>query len=131
MSYPSISIASLFEDMVKEGKITPGIQTPGDPLDKNMPDLREVPPVDLEQFYGRKNPQKVIQETKVPKSNKNHKDELLELMVEFKQLVKKANTLFTEMCGATTVGAIGTAPQPSLGNKPKNRVKKLLKKKKR
>ena len=101
-SYPSISVSQFFEDMVNEGNVRPE----ADPMtvsDPSMPDLREVPDVDLNDIFGaNKAPKKVVAEAKEP--SKDLKQEMLELMSEFKQVVQKANKLFSEM---TTVGMLG------------------------
>ena len=101
-SYPSISVSQFFEDMVNEGNVRPE----ADPMtvsDPSMPDLREVPDVDINNLFGApKAPKKVVAEAKEP--SKDLKQEMLELMVEFKQVVQKANKLFSEM---TTVGMLG------------------------
>ena len=98
-SYPSISVSQFFEDMVNEGNVRPE----ADPMtvsDPSMPDLREIPDVDINDLFGaKKAPKKVVAEAKEP--SKDLKQEMLELMVEFKQVVQKANKLFSEM---TTVG---------------------------
>ena len=101
-SYPSISVSQFFEDMVNEGNVRPE----ADPMsvsDPSMPDLREIPDVDINDLFGaKKAPRKVVAEAK--ESSKDLKQEMLELMSEFKQVVQKANKLFSEM---TTVGALG------------------------
>ena len=101
-SYPSISVSQFFEDMVNEGNVRPE----ADPMtvsDPSMPDLREVPDVDINNLFGAsKAPKKVVAEAKEP--SKDLKQEMLELMSEFKQVVQKANKLFSEM---TTVGMLG------------------------
>lgn len=101
-SYPSISVSQFFEDMVNEGNVRPE----ADPMtvsDPSMPDLREIPDVDLSNLFGaKKAPKKVVAEAR--ESSKDLKQEMLELMSEFKQVVQKANKLFSEM---TTVGMLG------------------------
>ena len=101
-SYPSISVSQFFEDMVNEGNVRPE----ADPMtvsDPSMPDLREIPDVDLGNLFGApKAPKKVVAEAR--ESSKDLKQEMLELMSEFKQVVQKANKLFSEM---TTVGMLG------------------------
>jgi len=98
-SYPSISVSQFFEDMINEGNVRPE----ADPMtvsDASMPDLREIPDVDLSNLFGaKKAPKKVVAEAKEPSKDLNQ--EMLELMIEFKQVVQKANKLFSEM---TTVG---------------------------
>ena len=105
-SYPSISVSQFFEDMVNEGNVRPE----ADPIsasDPSMPDLREIPDVDLGNLFGApKAPKKVVAEAK--ESSKDLKQEMLELMMEFKQVVQKANKLFSEMtAGTTTAGMVG------------------------
>ena len=101
-SYPSISVSQFFENMVNEGNV----RSEADPMtvsDPSMPDLREIPDVDLNNLFGApKAPKKVVAEAKEP--SKDLKQEMLELMSEFKQVVQKANKLFSEM---TTVGTLG------------------------
>ena len=101
-SYPSISVSQFFEDMINEGNVRPE----ADPMtvsDASMPDLREIPDVDLSNLFGaKKAPKKVVAEAR--ESSKDLKQEMLELMSEFKQVVQKANKLFSEM---TTVGMLG------------------------
>jgi hypothetical protein len=101
-SYPSISVSQFFEDMVNEGNV----RSEADPMtvsDPSMPDLREIPDVDLNNLFGaKKAPKKVVAEAR--ESSKDLKQEMLELMSEFKQVVQKANKLFSEM---TTVGMLG------------------------
>jgi hypothetical protein len=101
-SYPSISVSQFFESMVNEGNVRPE----ADPMivsDPSMPDLREVPDVDLNDLFGAsKAPKQIVAEAKEP--SKDLKQEMLELMSEFKQVVQKANKLFSEM---TTVGMLG------------------------
>jgi len=101
-SYPSISVSQFFENMVNEGNVRPET----DPMtvsDPSMPDLREIPDVNLNDLFGApKAPKKVVAEAK--ESSKDLKQEMLELMSEFKQVVQKANKLFSEM---TTVGMLG------------------------
>ena len=99
-SYPSISVSQFFEDMINEGNVRPE----ADPIsasDPSMPDLREIPDVDLGNLFGApKAPKKVVAEAK--ESSKDLKQEMLELMMEFKQVVQKANKLFSEMTAGTT-----------------------------
>ena len=101
--YPSISVSQFFENMVNEGNITPEA-SPMTASDPSMPDLREVSEVDVNSFFGKPSAPKkqVVTEAKAP--SKDLKQEMLELMVEFKQVVQKANKLFSEM---TTVGMLG------------------------
>lgn len=99
--YPSISVSRFFEDMVNEGNVTPEA-SPMTASDPSMPDLREVPDVDVNDLFGAPKQKKVVTEAKAPQ--KDLKQEMLELMVEFKQVVQKANKLFSEM---TTVGMLG------------------------
>jgi len=92
--------------MVNEGNVRPE----ADPIsasDPSMPDLREIPDVDLGNLFGApKAPKKVVAEAK--ESSKDLKQEMLELMMEFKQVVQKANKLFSEMtAGTTTAGMVG------------------------
>jgi len=104
--YPSISVSQFFEDMVNEGNVRPEA-VPMTASDPSMPDLREIPDVDINDIFGaKKAPQKVVVEAKEP--TKDLKQEMLDLMVEFKQVVQKANKLFTEMTtGTTTAGMLG------------------------
>lgn len=105
--YPSISVSKFFEDMVNEGNVRPE----ADPItvsDPSIPDLREVEDVDVNAFFGKPSAPKkqVVTEAKAP--TKDLKQEMLELMSEFKQVVQKANKLFTEMtAGTTTAGMLG------------------------
>lgn len=101
--YPSISVSQFFEDMVNEGNIRPEA-SPMTASDPSMPDLREVGEVDVNAFFGKPSAPKkqVVTEAKAP--SKDLKQEMLELMSEFKQVVQKANKLFSEM---TTVGMLG------------------------
>ena len=99
--YPSISVSKFFEDMVNEGNIKPEAN-PMTASDPSMPDLREVPEVDINDLFGAPKQKKVVTESKAPQ--KDLKQEMLDLMVEFKQVVQKANKLFSEM---TTVGMLG------------------------
>lgn len=113
--YPSISVSRFFEDMVNEGNVTPEA-SPMTASDPSMPDLREVPDVDVNDLFGAPKQKKVVTEAKAPQ--KDLKQEMLELMVEFKQVVQKANKLFSEMAvtaGATTAGMIA----PKLGGSDK------------
>jgi len=117
-SYPSISVSKFFEDMLNEGKVRPEA-SPMTASDPSMPDLREIPDVDINDLFGApKAPKKVVAEAK--ESSKDLKQEMLELMVEFKQVVQKANKLFSEM---TTVGSLGM----HLGN-PDNKSRDCSKK---
>ena len=102
--YPSISVSKFFEDMVNEGNVRPE----ADPMtasDPSMPDLREVDQIDVNSFFGKPSAPKkqVVTEAKAP--SKDLKQEMLDLMVEFKGVVQKANRLFSEM---TTAGMLGT-----------------------
>jgi len=99
--YPSISVSQFFENMVNEGNITPEA-SPMTASDPSIPDLREVPEVDINDLFGTPKQKKVVTEVKAPQ--KDLKQEMLDLMVEFKQVVQKANKLFSEM---TTVGMLG------------------------
>lgn len=105
--YPSISVSQFFEDMVNEGNVRPE----ADPMtasDPSMPDLREIEDVDVNTFFGKPSAPKkqVVTEAKTPV--KDLKQEMIELMSEFKQVVQKANKLFTEMtAGTTTAGMLG------------------------
>ena len=99
--YPSISVSQFFEDMVNEGNVTPEA-SPMTASDPSMPDLREVPEVDVNDLFGAPKQKKVVTEAKAPQ--KDLKQEMLELMSEFKQVVQKANKLFSEM---TSVGMLG------------------------
>ena len=101
--YPSISVSQFFEDMVNEGNIIPEA-SPMTASDPSMPDLREVDEIDVNSFFGKPSAPKkqVVTEAKTP--SKDLKQEMLDLMVEFKQVVQKANKLFSEM---TTVGMLG------------------------
>jgi len=105
-SYPSISVSQFFEDMINEGNVR-SEAVPMAASDPSMPDLRDVPDVDLNDFFGsQKATKKVVTEAKEP--SKDLKQEMLELMVEFKQVVQKANKLFSEMtAGTTTAGMLG------------------------
>jgi len=103
--YPSISVSQFFEDMVNEGNVTPEA-SPMTASDPSMPDLREVDEVDINDLFGTPKQKKVVTEAKAPQ--KDLKQEMLDLMVEFKQVVQKANKLFTEMtAGTTTAGMLG------------------------
>ena len=113
--YPSISVSQFFEDMVNEGNVTPEA-SPMTASDPSMPDLREVSEVDVNSFFGKPSAPKsrVVTEAKAP--SKDLKQEMLDLMVEFKQVVQKANKLFTEMtAGTTTTGMTGA----NFGGSPK------------
>jgi len=128
-SYPSISVSQFFEDMVNEGNVRPET----DPItvsDPSMPDLREIPDVDLGNLFGApKAPKKVVAEAK--EQSKDMKQEMLELMMEFKQVVQKANKLFAEMtAGTTTVGMLGVnlAGPTNKAKSPKKAVKTLRRK---
>ena len=100
---PSISVSKFFEDMVNEGNVTPEA-SPMTASDPSMPDLREVDEIDVNSFFGKPSAPKkqIVTEAKAP--SKDLKQEMLDLMVEFKQVVQKANKLFSEM---TTVGMLG------------------------
>jgi len=103
-SYPSISVSQFFEDMVNEGNVR-SEANPVTVSDPSMPDLREIPDVDISNLFGApKAPKKIVAESK--ESSKDLKQEMLELMVEFKQVVQKANKLFSEMTG-TGSGSFG------------------------
>lgn len=112
--YPSISVSRFFEDMVNEGNVTPEA-SPMTASDPSMPDLREVAEVDINDLFGTSKQKKVVTEAKAPQ--KDLKQEMLDLMVEFKQVVQKANRLFSEM---TTVGGLGVGPGDS-NEKPKRK----------
>ena len=101
--YPSISVSKFFEDMVNEGNIRPEA-SPMTASDPSMPDLREVSEVDVNSFFGKPSAPKkqVVTEAKAP--SKDLKQEMIDLMNEFKGVVQKANKLFTEM---TTCGMLG------------------------
>ena len=104
--YPSISVSQFFEDMVNEGNVTPEA-SPMTASDPSMPDLREVDEVDVNSFFGKPSAPKKQVVTESKASSKDLKQEMLELMVEFKQVVQKANKLFSEMAvtaGSTTAG---------------------------
>lgn len=125
--YPSISVSQFFEDMVNEGNIRPE----ADPMtasDPSMPDLREVAEVDVNAFFGKPSASKkrVVTESKAP--SKDLKQEMLELMSEFKEVVQKANRLFSEMtAGTTTAGMIGVnlaGPSKKTAKKPVRMLKR-------
>jgi len=128
-SYPSISVSQFFEDMVNEGNARPE----ADPItvsDPSMPDLREIPDVDLGNLFGApKAPKKVVDEAR--ESSKELKQEMLELMMEFKQVVQKANKLFAEMtAGTTTAGMLGVnLAGPINKTKSPKKPMKILKRK--
>lgn len=128
-SYPSISVSQFFEDMLNEGKVRPE----ADPItvsDPSMPDLREIPDVDISNLFGApKAPKKVVAEAK--EQSKDLKQEMLELMMEFKQVVQKANKLFAEMTtGTTTAGMLGVnLAGPTNKTKSPKKPMKILKRK--
>ena len=117
--YPSISVSKFFEDMINEGNVTPEA-SPMTASDPSMPDLREVPEVDINNLFGVPKQKKVVTEAKAPQ--KDLKQEMLELMSEFKEVVQKANKLFSEMtAGTTTAGMIGVnlaGPAKKAAKKP-------------
>lgn len=135
-SYPKISVSKFFEDMVNEGEIAP-TSMDGVGADPNIPDLREVPEVSIDEFFGKKPSRQArqsISENKTITPTKA-KQELVSLMEDFAKLMRRANALLSEMSGATTVGAIGVGPQVGLGEKPKKKEPKkrtvVLKKKRK